>query len=281
MDYLLIDAGGTSTKVYIYSDGKITKQYRFNPASVDKVGPDKAISQITRIVSLFNMRFKGIAISLAGIDSEVMAKNVKARLYPNLSRFAEKVVVEHDAHVVLLSNADKGCITISGTGSIVYGYDGKRRIVKGDRGWLVGDICSGFWLGREFLREVLKEFQGLSDSNSLLRFSNFKTEEELVKFLYENSCNPSKIAQFSVNLLNAVKLNNRKSIRILSDCISEFSSIIKMVCDAVNSNVVYYFGGMFESPVYVSFFNKEVSKRGIKSVKSKSITNGLLKLLEL
>ncbi|QGA54365.1 ATPase [Sulfolobus sp. E5-1-F] len=281
MEYLLIDAGGTSTKVFVYDGEKVVRQYKYEPASVDKVGPYKSVLRLNSIISSFNKKFNGIAISLAGIDSEGIAKEVKSKLYPLLSKYADKVIIEHDAHVVLMSNADKGCITIAGTGSIVYGFDGSKRIIKGDRGWLVGDICSGFWLGREFLHELLREFQGLSNDRSLIRFSNFNSEEDLVRFLYKNSCNPAKIAQYSVNLLNAVKQNSTKAIRILNTCISEFSTLVQIVCKAVNSNVVYYFGGMYESPVYLSFFSRELEKKGIKSVKSKSVINGLLKLLEL
>ncbi|WP_278464831.1 N-acetylglucosamine kinase [Saccharolobus islandicus] len=281
MEYLLIDAGGTSTKVFVYDGEKVVRQYKYEPASVDKVGPYKSVLRLSSIISSFNKKFNGIAISLAGIDSEVMAKEVKSQLYQLLSKYADKVIIEHDAHVVLMSNANKGCITIAGTGSIVYGFDGSKRIIKGDRGWLVGDICSGFWLGREFLHELLREFQGLSNDRSLIQFSNFKTEEDLLMFLYKNSCNPAKIAQYSVNLLNAAKRNSTKAVRILNSCMSEFSTLVQIVCKAVNSNVVYYFGGMYESPVYVSFFSRELEKKGIKSVKSKSVINGLLRLLEL
>ncbi|MEM0164321.1 MAG: BadF/BadG/BcrA/BcrD ATPase family protein [Saccharolobus sp.] len=281
MEFLLIDAGGTSTKVYLYNDGKVKKQYRFQPASVSTVGIYRSITRITSIVSSFNKKFDGIAISLAGIDSEIVARDVKRQLYPYLSRYANKAVIEHDAHTVLLSNAEQGCIIIAGTGSIVYGFDGKRRIIKGDRGWLVGDICSGFWLGREFLREILNEFQGLTNDKSLSAFSSFKNENQLVKFLYENSCNQDKIASLSINLLKAIRHNNKKAINILQSCMDSLTDIVKNVCYTVNSRIIYYFGGMFNSPIYTSFFIKEVNKKGIKGIKSKSIISGLLKLLEL
>jgi len=280
MDYLLIDAGGTSTKVYVYNNGKIINEYRFQPASVATVGIYRSVSTITSIVSSFNRKFKGIAISLAGIDSQSVARSVRSQLYPKLSRYAERIIIEHDAHVVLMSNVDKGCVAISGTGSIIYGFDGKKRIVKGDRGWLVGDLCSGFWLGREFLRELLSEFQGLSARN-FIYFSSFRNEDDLVKFLYENSCNQAKIASFSYNLLNAAKRGNKKAINVLRNCLQQFSYIVKNVCESVNSNIIYYFGGMFESSIYVELFTKEVKKKGIKSIKSKNIINGLLRLLQL
>ncbi|TRM93259.1 ATPase [Sulfolobus sp. A20-N-G8] len=280
MEYLLIDAGGTSTKVYFYDGKEISKEHRFPPASVATVGIHNSVSRLTNIISSFNRKFDGIAISLAGIDTNTIARQVKGILYRNLSDYSDKVIIEHDAHVVLLSNAPTGCIVISGTGSIVYGYDGKKKIIKGDRGWLVGDICSGFWLGREFLRYVLNEFQGLS-RRSLIPYSNFKNEEELVRFLYENSCDQAKIANFSNNLLKAVENNNRKAINILSSCISSLSSIVRVVCNSVHSNTVYYFGGMINSEIYTSFFTREVEKRGIKGVKSKNVVNGLINLLKL
>ncbi|TRM90019.1 ATPase, partial [Sulfolobus sp. B1] len=104
---------------------------------------------------------------------------------------------------------------------------------------------------------------------------------ELVRFLYENSCDQAKIANFSNNLLKAVENNNRKAINILSSCISSLSSIVRVVCNSVHSNTVYYFGGMFNSEIYTSFFTREVEKRGIKGVKSKNVVNGLINLLKL
>ncbi len=72
-----------------------------------------------------------------------------------LRRLARRVRVISDAQAALLGALDgrAGVLVLAGTGSIVIGYDGRRRWARaGGLGPLVGDEGSAFWLGREWLR---------------------------------------------------------------------------------------------------------------------------------
>jgi len=216
-------------------------------------------------------------ISLAGIDSETYRRRAEAEISQRLSPYSSKVVIEHDAHVVLLSNADRGVVVIAGTGSIAYGYDGMRTYVTGDRGWLVGDFGSGFWIGRETLRELLAELQGLSEKSLISKLIPF-TEEELVRFLYENSCNIGKVASFSKPLLRAVEMGDQKAYRILNDTMRKLADQALSLCKMLREDKLYYHGGMFASKTYTRFFTSYLKEKGINAIPSSDLIKGFVKL---
>ncbi|MUN27992.1 N-acetylglucosamine kinase [Sulfuracidifex metallicus] len=283
--YLLIDAGGTSTKGFLYDGKKVVSTYRGPPGSVATVGFERSVKAIEQVVHFYKARFDGISIALAGTDVHDNLETARNLIYNRIGKFAPKVKIEHDAHVVLLSNAEEGCSMIAGTGSIIYCFDGKRRIIKGDRGWLVGDPCSGFWFGREYLKAVLEEFQGLKRISCMLKSSGFKEEDELVKFLYQNSCNQEKIASFSSKLFSCVTMDP-DARSILQKGLRDIWRIIILATRTSNQNSLYYFGGLFNSDIFEnSFLNfvfhmKERYKIDLNVKKSNDIINGLMRLLE-
>ncbi len=284
--YLLIDAGGTSTKAFLHDGRKVVSQYRGPPGSVATVGLDRSTRSIEEVIRHYGGTFDAIAIALAGTDVQENLRKARATLRSRLRKYASKVTIEHDAHVVLLSNAYTGCSAILGTGSIVYCFDGKRRVIKGDRGWLVGDPCSGFYFGREYLRAVLYQFQGMMRKSCILFNSGFKNEDELVKFLYENSCNQDIIASFSGKLFSCVDKDDQAKY-ILYKGLNEEWEAIKSALRSSGQSSLYYFGGLLSSSTFESSFVEFITNKAkkcrmdVKLKKSNEIIDGLLKLLQL
>lgn len=272
----MMDGGGTSTKVYLY-DGMNISSSSFPSSSASTVGLDSAVERIVQIGRSFG-HLEGIAISLAGLDTERLRTRATELIVKGLSDVSSLVKVEHDAHVVLLSNALSGCIVISGTGTIAYGYDGSSRYVMADRGWLVGDVGGGFWLGRQALRLALLEFQGVRPSRKVSKSIGFSTEEQLIEFLYNNSCFQDRIASFAPALLELVEDDEEVSLTV-EQGVTELARNVESVCRKVNSQVVYYHGGMFNSHIYTEMFKKQLTS--IEAKPSNSITKGLGRLLGL
>jgi N-acetylglucosamine kinase-like BadF-type ATPase len=82
-----------------------------------------------------------------------------------LRGLAGRVRVISDAQAALLGALGQrsGLLLLSGTGSIVVGWDARSRWARaGGLGPLVGDEGSGFWLGREWLREAVRDGRLLS-----------------------------------------------------------------------------------------------------------------------
>src|SRR5207247_4243870 len=77
-----------------------------------------------------------------------------------LRGLAWRVEVISDAQAALLGAIGEGpgVLVLAGTGSIVVAHDGRGRWTRsGGLGPLVGDEGSGFWLGREWLREAVRD----------------------------------------------------------------------------------------------------------------------------
>jgi N-acetylglucosamine kinase-like BadF-type ATPase len=82
-----------------------------------------------------------------------------------LRALAGRVRVISDAQAALLGALGQrpGVLLLSGTGSIIVGWDARSRWARaGGLGPLVGDEGSGFWLGREWLREAVRDGRLLS-----------------------------------------------------------------------------------------------------------------------
>ena len=80
-----------------------------------------------------------------------------------LRGLAGRVRVISDAQAALLGALGQrsGLLLLSGTGSIVVGWDARSRWARaGGLGPLVGDEGSGFWIGREWLRGTVGEGDG-------------------------------------------------------------------------------------------------------------------------
>src|SRR5699024_12013755 len=105
-------------------------------------------------------------VALAGIDTEAdqinVAKIVKEVLVA-LNIHFNKLIVENDALSVLfgITKGDPGAILIAGTGAIAFAYDVGNNHVRG-RGWghTVDDKGSGYWIGKEAIRAILKSYDG-------------------------------------------------------------------------------------------------------------------------
>ena len=77
-----------------------------------------------------------------------------------LRGLARRVHVVSDAQAALLGALGRqpGMLILSGTGSIVVGWDARGRWARaGGLGPFVGDEGSGFWLGREWLRATARD----------------------------------------------------------------------------------------------------------------------------
>jgi N-acetylglucosamine kinase-like BadF-type ATPase len=105
-----------------------------------------------------------------------------------------RIVTGNDAQSAMaaaLGDGD-GIVVICGTGSIVLARRGATTAQVGGFGSLAGDAGSGYWMGRELLRGVVRQFDetGRLDAlgNSLLTFLGARNLEALVQW----SINPSR-----------------------------------------------------------------------------------------
>ncbi len=172
-NYLGLDAGGTSTRaVVVSSDGRcrgIGKAGSGNPTSAGIQAATAAITAaVTQAVTSANAgQISGAALAVAGAGDAGHRAAIVAALSDLV---AGEPVFEFDVLAAYFSGtaAPDGYVLLSGTGaSAVRVEDGRLAAISDGLGWLIGDVGSGFWLGREVVRAGLAPLDGRGSSTLL------------------------------------------------------------------------------------------------------------------
>ncbi len=268
-----VDGGATSTKALALD----TSTWRVaiatsGPSNPVNNGPElsgrniresveKVLERLGRGISELDLVFAG----LAGFDSSL----VKARLEPLVRRssgLGDKLVLDHDAYISLLSatRGNPGVLVIAGTGSIAMGYDGEHRVILGDRGWLLGDEGSGFWVARLALRRLRRALDGLVPHDCLTRSLSTalgaRTSDELMYWFYLNK-GIDRIARVAIHVSEAANKGCEAAQELLARGARLLAAITSRVAVIIGVETVYGVGSLFKSRFYWRGFAEELRKR--------------------
>jgi glucosamine kinase len=174
MRVLGIDAGGTKTLCVLADErGTILAEARGAGANLHTAGP-AAVEQvlhalIARVLGAGGLRPDAVCVGMAGVDRDDEKRDVAAIV----SRAApgSRVLVVNDAQIALAAGArdQPGVVMIAGTGSIVYGRNGRGGTARaGGWGHMIGDEGSGYWIGREALSAVMRHYDGRGPATDLM-----------------------------------------------------------------------------------------------------------------
>lgn len=143
-----------------------------------------------------------IAIGMAGVaraEDVAVVRRVVERIRPGA-----RVVIVSDALVALEAGTPRGAglVVIAGTGSIAFGRDaGGRSARAGGWGYVLGDEGSGYWLGRNALRAVVRAADGRGQPTLLtarvLAHYGAARPQDLVRAIAGSGSRPSVIAQLA------------------------------------------------------------------------------------
>ncbi|HTV02024.1 MAG TPA: BadF/BadG/BcrA/BcrD ATPase family protein, partial [Luteitalea sp.] len=141
-----------------------------------------------------------ICLGSAGVDrpeDNVIIQGIMRRIGARA-----RVLITNDALIALVAGAGlaPGIVVIAGTGSIAYGRNDRNEAARaGGWGYILADEGSGFWIGRQALRAVVREHDGRGPATSLtplvLEFFGVTRPEELVREVYRHYLKPSDIAR--------------------------------------------------------------------------------------
>jgi len=168
--YLGIDGGGSKTSFLLVDEyyNEIC-HIESGPSNWLSVGADAATQAITQGISYLTERPNIVCAGFAGAarhDSAAFYKEVLESLIPEA-----QIIIESDAFIASIGaiGVHPGILLIAGTGSIVIGRDKARNMFRiGGWGPYFGDEGSGFWIGREAVREALRSL----DLQASTEFSN-------------------------------------------------------------------------------------------------------------
>jgi glucosamine kinase len=173
--FLVIDAGGTSTRaVIVDSSGRCLGYGRAgggNPTSAGTAGAVVAIGHASEQARAGSDIAGGpphlAVIALAGENTATFREAVSARLAP--LGFGP-VIVEPDLLGMFHSGTHQrdGYVLVAGTGAVAARVvGGELDQVVGGKGWLLGDAGSGFWIGHRVARAVVAALDGQGPPTAL------------------------------------------------------------------------------------------------------------------
>jgi N-acetylglucosamine kinase-like BadF-type ATPase len=229
-----IDAGGTRTVCQLAdADGRLLAEARGPGANLQAAGElevEKVLHQVIE-EALGDRRAPPAAICLgmAGVDRPRDASVVQSIL-SRIGRRA-RVLVVNDALVALEAGVPgaPGLVLIAGTGSIAYGRDAHGRAARaGGWGYVLGDEGSGYWLGRQALRAVVREADGRGRPTRLtpLVLAHYQVErpQDLVREIYFGGAKPSAIAALAREVQTAADENDALAMHIIDAGASELAA---------------------------------------------------------
>ncbi|KAK2590568.1 hypothetical protein QQS21_011750 [Conoideocrella luteorostrata] len=182
---LCVDAGGTSCKAVVMSKDGVSGSGVAGPCNVSSVGLDAAVTAISEAIQeatdncpvtrgrkFPSITFEAAWVGIAGNDRPALATSIHnavselVKLPPG-----KKPKVTTDVDLLSASastepGVDSAIVLVSGTGSVAMSFkragEGFERTARvGGWGHLLGDDGSGYGIGREAIRNALREIDVL------------------------------------------------------------------------------------------------------------------------
>ena len=165
-----LDIGGSHTRGILFHGGTPVREARAGSANVQNVPAEQAHACLRSVLSqLHAAPGTPVVAGSGGVDTAHDAARLAGLirsagcLGPSAS-----VTAVHDTRLILAAGAHtSGIALIAGTGSVAWGVDTSGREVRaGGWGYLLGDEGSGYWIGREAVRRVLRRSQQPAAGNA-------------------------------------------------------------------------------------------------------------------
>ena len=170
-----IDGGGTrATAVALDSEGAVVSRVEGGAALIDPTQPLAGAAELARLARRVldeagvKGRAAGLCCSLAGAGSRAVQEALASEL--SRANVAKSIHVTGDAEAALRDAFGEGAgvLLISGTGSIAWARTADGRSVRaGGWGMLLGDEGSGYALGMDALRVVVRAADGREKPTAL------------------------------------------------------------------------------------------------------------------
>lgn len=259
MAVLGIDAGGTKTVCQVAdASGLILAESRGPGANLQNAGElqvEKVLHEVIQAATLHADAWPTSAcIGMAGVDrpeDAAIVRGILSRLVPRCP-----VVVVNDALIALEAGAPgaAGVVVIAGTGSIAYGRDARGRAARaGGWGYVLGDEGSGYWLGRQALRAVLRASDGRGPATPLttrvLAHYDVSRPQDLVREIYYGRFKPSTVAAVASLVEEVANEGDTWAQALIDTGAAELSLAARAVCDRLSlpDGPVILAGGIFRA----------------------------------
>lgn len=254
-----LDVGGTKTVGQLANDtGEVLREARgpgANLQAAGELGVEKVLHQvIDDALAKSEGLLDAICVGMAGVDRAADAAVVRAIL-ARIGHRAQSVVV-NDALIALEAGVSSGpgIVLVAGTGSIAYGRDGQHRAARaGGWGYVLGDEGSGYWLGRQALRSVVRASDGRGPATMLtpriLAHYQIARAYDLVHEIYNGGLKPSAVAALASHVQSAAAEGDQVARELIRVGAHELASAARSVAVrlSLQKPAIVLAGGIFRA----------------------------------
>jgi N-acetylglucosamine kinase-like BadF-type ATPase len=272
-----IDAGGTKTVALLADEtGQVLAEARGGGANLQTHGElevEKVFDEVMDSVR-GDRTISAVGLGIAGVDrphDEAVVRAILRRL-----GHRETAVVVNDAAIALVAGAPErvGIVVLAGTGSIAYGADRTGKTARsGGFGFLLADEGSGYWLGHQALRAVVRASDGRGPETRitpvLFEELDVSSIDELVPRVYEKGLPKHRIAALAGVVQRAHELGDEVASRLIEAGARELALAARAVARQLDLGdgpfPVVLAGGAFKAcPAMVDPLVREIGLPGAR-----------------
>lgn len=255
LHFLTLDGGGTGCRAKIYSvAGQELSRISVGPANLtsDFEAAHRNIGEaITAVYSAAGLpadaRSSGIAVlGVAGAEVADAAARIQDGLLTGLGFANFKVVSDRDITVAGVLGSEDGTLAQIGTGSFFVHRGNGRTRQAGGHGLILGDECSGAWLGRELLRATIRATDGTGDNSPLATaiLSEFENDPHNL-ILFARDASAADFAAYAPHLFSAAETGDLVASSIVGQAVADLERIVTIIEDGATPPM-FLCGGLGE-----------------------------------
>ncbi|MGE7828036.1 BadF/BadG/BcrA/BcrD ATPase family protein [Paenibacillus sp. NPDC093718] len=269
--FIGVDGGGTKTEATaINSAGEVLSRYTGGSTNPYIVTFNKAMEELRTVLDgllapLFDksLLLTSICLGMSGVSSAEERRQVQSFLH---SFFQQRQLSMHiymcsEAEISLMAVLERqyGILAISGTGSNTYAITKSGDIHRvGGWGHLLGDEGSGYQIGLQTLKTVIKSHEGILPptimSSLIVAAYPLQHITDLKSYIYQPAITKQDIASFARCCIEAAEAGDEAADRIIRQQAAELadttSALIRQQAEFTESELVRI-GSIFKhSPLF-------------------------------
>lgn len=235
--YIGIDGGGSKTELLLCNEcGEVLTHLITKGSNPASVGVEKAIKNIEKLInaSLKNIDKKHIeyiCICVPGLKNH-------ANLISVLKEFKGKYMIMGDELNAFYGSLgqEKGIVVLSGTGSFAMGINSEGKMCTiGGWGPISGDEGSGYYMGMQALKAVMKNYDGMGEdtvlSTLIKETLNIESINDLKRVLYKEDFGVRDIAALSRLVKEGAEKKDFVCNEIIKDSSNKLFNLVEGVIE--------------------------------------------------
>lgn len=279
--YVGVDSGGTKFEIIITDFLKrIIYSAKYPSCHYSVHGAEKTAETLSGYVfdsvkkAKLNIQdCSGICFGIAGAREEFDRDKLKRLFLKKLRIKNISVVTDAKNAITGAFNGNDGIILIAGTGSVLYGKHKGQLHRIGGWGRILGDQGSGFIIGREGLRELVKEYderaigRGESIFAKLVKKRFGITKETIVDKVFAHHFEIQRVVE---SVIDAAEKKDKMCLKIINEAAEDLLNHVKLYIKTAkikNGIEIAFIGSLIENKNILSEKLKKGIRKNFKNVR--------------